>query len=134
MNDLFVYGTLMNDEVLTSLMRCTFPKTKAIISGYNRFMVSGENYPAIRPDKNSSVVGEVLMNVSAEQLYILDEYEGQSYERITVSVVTDDNAQRQCETYVYKPEYYKFLSDIDWCNEVFREEHMNSFIKALFRN
>lgn len=121
----------MNDEVLFSLLDCSFPKNKAMLSGYRCVLVSGENYPAIRPEANSSVEGELLTDISARQMSILDEYEGSNYKRIVVSVITDKNVELQCETYAYKPEHYNHLSDSGWCNDLFRQKHMSSYIKGL---
>ena len=131
MNNLFVYGTLMNEEVLTSLLKCNFKKKRALLSGYGCFSVSGKNYPAIRPERESVVTGVLINNLTLQHLEILDKFEGVFYQRITVEVEANDNNKHQCETYTFKPEYYNLLTKTGWSNENFRKIHMKSFINRL---
>lgn len=57
---MFVYGTLMADEVLRLLLK-RVPDTKpATISGYTRYRVKKQVYPAIAPSTaDSRVTGKV---------------------------------------------------------------------------
>lgn len=147
MQKLFVYGTLMNDEVLASLLTGRFAKTKALLSGYQCLAVLNEDYPAIRPAKDSMVNGELISGLSPEHLRVLDQYEGKYYQRTTVTVVTTENSEcdsvcsrecnrgcnrkYQCETYVFKQQYYNLLSESGWSNAVFRTKYMQAFINNV---
>ena len=121
----------MNEEVLTSLLKCNFKKKRALLSGYKCFSVYEQNYPAIRPERKGVVIGELINDLTHQHLEILDKFEGVFYQRITVEVEADDNNKHQCETYAFKPEYYNLLARIGWSNENFRKIHMKSFINEL---
>ncbi len=128
---LFAYGSLINDEILMSLLGRRLTKTTVTLINYKRVKVAGEEYPAIRPNQGSIVEGILISGLSSDDIRCLDHYEGDCYERIPVTVVTADNKQQHCETYIFKPEYYDMLSNEDWCNEEFRNHHMQQFLSRL---
>ncbi len=69
----FVYGTLMAEEVLTSLLQRVPRMQPAILKGYTRHCVKGAVYPAIVPStEQESVQGQVLLELSDKELGILD--------------------------------------------------------------
>lgn len=83
-NHVFVYGTLLFDEVTTKLGITsrgseTLIRREALLGGYERFTVrlqpSG-NYPAIIAMENASVRGQVLFDVTDASLARLDQFEG----------------------------------------------------------
>ena len=109
MQNIFVYGTLLNEEILKRLLNCVPQMDNATLHGFKRVQVEGEAYPAIRPDSESLVNGAVLYDISDHQLLILDDYESFHYQRKKVDVVLIDNRSIKCQTYVYKPQYYRCL-------------------------
>ncbi|TGD76208.1 gamma-glutamylcyclotransferase [Mangrovimicrobium sediminis] len=131
MQDIFVYGTLLNDEVLSILFDQPLSKVGARLPGYRRVTVSGQMFPAIRPDGNSSVEGALLTGLDQCAIALLDEYEGRFYQRESVLVYLECGTARHCQAYVFRPSYYDFLSDEAWCNERFREHHMGQYLARL---
>lgn len=131
MKKLFVYGTLMNDEVLSLLLGRNFSKTKAILPGFQCFKVKGQNYPAIIESEKSYVDGEILYDVNTEEFDLLDAYEGETYKRISVTVLTEESIEHACEVYVLKSDYCDMLSDKSWSNAEFRNKHLASFLNYL---
>lgn len=131
MKDIFVYGTLLNDEVLKILFGSTLTKYRARLPGYKRVKVRGEPYPAIRADGSSGVDGALITGLSSDDLIRLDQYEGRYYKRESVVVYINGNVPQHCQTYVFRPQYYEFLSSEAWCNKSFRKEHMQFFLSGL---
>lgn len=129
MAKLFVYGSLMNDEVLRALLHRRLAQQQATLNDYRRVKVMGEQYPAIYPDTNSLVEGKLITHILPKQLACLDEFEGSYYQRAPVVVFTEDNKEHKCDAYIFKNEYRHLLSDDDWCNTHFRTHHMASFLK-----
>jgi gamma-glutamylcyclotransferase (GGCT)/AIG2-like uncharacterized protein YtfP len=78
----FVYGTLMYDEVSTRVVSGRYRRAPATLPGYRRCKVRGEEYPAIIADSAAAVDGIVWFDVSPNDLARLDTYEAQEYERI----------------------------------------------------
>lgn len=129
--NVFVYGTLLNDEILSVLLNQVPVKVHANLSGFKRVKVMGESYPAIYPDQDNQVDGALLVGLKYHDLICLDAFEGSHYKRKTVSVCTKNEVIQNCMTYVFKPEYYKFLSSEPWCNKSFRQKHLKQFLYQL---
>ena len=140
--NLFVYGSLMNDEVVQCLLGTSLPKRSAKLLGYKRKGVLGEAYPAMFECKHSEVEGCILLGLTPAQIQRLDLYEGYQYQRISVQAelrneLLGERVERgewgdsmiNCETYVFKREYMHLLSGDDWCNEDFRTHRMAAFIR-----
>lgn len=112
MKKLFVYGTLMNEELIRALLRGSFPMVDAVLKGYERLQVVGQSYPAIRPNRHNIVKGRLMTKLSPLHIRKLDDYEGNMYKRISVRVITADSSEPiWCQTYVLKPLYYRRLAN-----------------------
>jgi gamma-glutamylcyclotransferase (GGCT)/AIG2-like uncharacterized protein YtfP len=131
MNTIFVYGTLLNDEVLELILDRIPPKDLAQLQGFQRMKVIREVFPAIRPEDNGSVTGLLLKELSDTEIESLDAYEGAFYEKQSVIVTSIDGVSHQCQTYICKPGYYDLLSDEPWSNEEFRENYLERFIRSI---
>lgn len=131
MKDVFVYGTLLNDEVLEVILGHTPTKCSAQLHGYKRVKVLGQMYPAILPDENSKVDGAILTELTARDLKRLDEYEGLYYERMPVLVSVAGDLSQHCTTYIFRSEYYKLLSSETWSNKNFRENCLQQFLREI---
>lgn len=80
----FVYGTLMADEVVRLLLKRVPPSRPATLSGHRRHAIKGQVFPAIVPvptPAEASVKGKVLMELTPKELEILDGEEGRERER-----------------------------------------------------
>ncbi|KAH8503969.1 hypothetical protein H0E87_011565 [Populus deltoides] len=85
-HNVFVYGSLLSDDVVRALLSRIPQSSPAILNGYHRFSIKGRVYPAILPVENKKVSGKVLHGITDPELYILDEFEDVEYERVTVDV------------------------------------------------
>ena len=78
---LFVYGSLMAEEVLKILLSGRVPKmTPAVLANYARHPVAGACFPAIVARAGASVEGRLLDGLSARDLSALDYFEDEEYE------------------------------------------------------
>jgi len=98
--DLFVYGTLMSENLLYSLTRCHFSRREAELTGFAR-IVPVTGYPYIIPQAKARVRGVLLFRVDCTSLAALDRYEeeGHLYHRRRVEVIVGD-AHIPCDVYV----------------------------------
>jgi gamma-glutamylcyclotransferase (GGCT)/AIG2-like uncharacterized protein YtfP len=96
----FVYGTLMDEDLLYSLTQCRFSRSEAELAGFERVFPSN-GYPYIIPNSNKTVRGIVLLGVDALSLAALDNYEeeGSLYHRHSVTVIAR-GFLLPCEVYV----------------------------------
>lgn len=130
--DLFVYGTLMNNEVLEPLLGCIPKKEAAELADFECVTVKGALYPGLKEKRGQRVMGQLLQRLTPDQLEILDRYEGDEYRRIRVQVAIQGQTDIPCYTYLFKPELNHLLSELPWSNHVFRQQYMTDFLKQLW--
>jgi gamma-glutamylcyclotransferase (GGCT)/AIG2-like uncharacterized protein YtfP len=97
---LFVYGTLMEPDLVQQLTGKRFRTERARLPGFRRIQEPG-SYPYILASVNHAVDGLLLRDVDADALRALDRYEdeGGLYLRTKV-VVESESGSCPCETYV----------------------------------
>lgn len=130
LDTLFVYGTLLNAEILQCLLGYQPARTEATIVGYQRFAVRDDVFPAVRAVDNKRVEGLLLHQLSVTDLALLDQFEGELYTRIETTALVNDS-DVACYLYVLKKAYYHWLDDTDWCNQQFRRDTLDDYIAML---
>jgi gamma-glutamylcyclotransferase (GGCT)/AIG2-like uncharacterized protein YtfP len=110
MSNLFVYGTLLSKDIWTSIVSGDYSSDSAVLKGYARKKVTGKNYPGLIEQNGSTVEGQIYYDISEEDLIKLDEYEGEEYQRIKVSVFLASEKNIECFTYAFKREYFSRLT------------------------
>lgn len=128
MNDLFVYGSLMNPEVYELFIHPKNRPIPAILKGYQRFFVLGYSFPGIKADFGTEVEGLLFTDLTNEQIKVLDNFEAEWYSRKKVEVVIQGSKKKSCEVYLFQEQYFDLLSDKVWDNQTFREKYMQAFI------
>ncbi|KAK9065625.1 hypothetical protein SSX86_015026 [Deinandra increscens subsp. villosa] len=124
----FVYGSLLADDVVRALLRRIPQNSPAILHGYHRFSIKGRVYPAILPVENKKIIGRVLLGITAAELDILDKFEDFEYERRDVDVsLLNSSDMLQAYTYVWAnsedPDLYG-----EWDFEAWKESKMKDFL------
>ena len=97
---LFVYGTLTDDDLVTTLTGQRFIKEAAVLAGYRK-LVPDDGYAFIVPEADAVVEGFLLRDLDEAAVRALDQYEdeGHLYQRTPV-VVRTAACQEPCMTYV----------------------------------
>ncbi|KAB1204463.1 Protein AIG2 [Morella rubra] len=57
-HNVFVYGSLLTDDIVKALLKRVPPSSCAILNGFHRFSVKERVYPAILPVENKKVTGK----------------------------------------------------------------------------
>ena len=132
--NLFVYGTLMDDANVRSLTGRLFAKEGAILWNFER-IVPNRGYPYIVRKEGASVSGVVLKGVDRDSMFRLDQYEseGDLYDRVRVSLEVKECAVQAC-VYVGRPETLKahYGEDIEPSERVkdFLEKRAEEIVSA----
>ena len=129
----FSYGTLQSPRVMRVVTGREFSGIKALLPGYALFRVRGAEYPGIIPAAGGGLVKGVLYaNIDEDLFKILDDFEGDQYERIKVSVVLESD-HSTVETYAYRirEERRGVLSTEKWDLEHFLKEEIDGFMRGL---
>ncbi|XP_062229741.1 AIG2-like protein D [Phragmites australis] len=124
----FVYGSLMADEVVRAILKRVPPAAPALLPNYHRFNIKDRIYPAILPVENKKVAGRVIMGVTDEELQVLDAFEDVEYTRRRVEIsLTDSLETMLADTYVWSdaedPNLYG-----EWDFEEWTKLHMKDFL------
>jgi gamma-glutamylcyclotransferase (GGCT)/AIG2-like uncharacterized protein YtfP len=128
--NLFVYGTLMIPSVMDAVAARKFRFVDAVLRGYARFTVKGESYPGIVPVPDAVTEGIVYLDVDELSFKRLDAFEGDLYQRTSISVETEKGEMFNAETYTIKREYRDCLSTKKWNVKEFSRKNLETFLKT----
>lgn len=70
-------------------------------------------YPGLRPAPQAMARGQLIFNLSASTMRLLDQYEGEEYELIDVTVTCNGNTV-EAITYVLKKEFSSLALNRNW--------------------
>lgn len=133
---LFVYGTLLFDEIVQALTDRTFGTLEVTLHEFARHAIvrqgQREAYPAIRSRASGKVHGRVLLNVDDRSMRLIDRYENDppEYERVTIRVECDGGNPLQANTYIASPTLRPLLHG-DWHVEQFQREHLTKYVREI---
>jgi gamma-glutamylcyclotransferase (GGCT)/AIG2-like uncharacterized protein YtfP len=129
MTDLFVYGSLMLDEVWDRLIRSKHQKLDATVYDFSRYTVTGEVYPGLRYKLHGKVHGVLVRGLNQKELKAIDRFEGHYYTRKRIVADVDGFGKVSCETYLFKKNYLHLLSTTEWSKDAFLEMQLTLLIK-----
>lgn len=95
MEQLFIYGTLMDPVVQQRLLGHVCPYVADAVTGYalTTLQQEGSTYLVLVPDDDFGIpIPGLVIETSLEELFILDDYEGQEYERVRVILTSGREA------------------------------------------
>ena len=123
--NLFVYGTLLDSDVVQALTGKSFPITSATLPHHQRFRIHQPGRqargPAIIRRPHAFVEGHVLHEVDPETMRLFDRFElaASGYERVTAIAHRPDDGQFVVETYRATEALAEYLWG-DWSLEEFQ--------------
>jgi gamma-glutamylcyclotransferase (GGCT)/AIG2-like uncharacterized protein YtfP len=130
MSALFTYGTLTLKPIGQSFFG-NRTGIRALLKGYKRVKISFNNhilfYPALIPCPESQCDGLLFFDLTDSDWEKLDAYEGEMYERIFVTVETNNET---IKAYTYRwnyPDEYSLL-DEEWNPQSISEVDLRRFI------
>jgi gamma-glutamylcyclotransferase (GGCT)/AIG2-like uncharacterized protein YtfP len=129
----FVYGTLLYDEVVLGLTGTIIPSVDATLPHYRRLNVHQPGRdakgPAIVPSVGDCTTGRILLDVNDRCLQILDllELDGGGYERVTVDAIADSNTTLSVQVYRATEAFRKHLFG-DWSIDDFQRQYLAYYL------
>uniref|UniRef100_A0A0A0LM13 Putative gamma-glutamylcyclotransferase n=1 Tax=Cucumis sativus TaxID=3659 RepID=A0A0A0LM13_CUCSA len=134
LHNVFVYGTLLADDILRVLLKRIPQSSSAVLHGHQRFSVRGRVYPAILPVENERVTGKVLFGITNPELYILDMFEDVEYEKSVVEASLLDGSEKiTALTYVWNNNSYPDFLYGEWNFEEWKQSRMDEFVQMTSR-
>ncbi len=129
--NLFVYGTLLDPGIMRLVTGSDYKRNSAVLPGYACRKLAGVVYPAIVACPGASCVGDVCLGVFAEDILLLDRYEGSEYVRQTVVVDMLDGSQTEAEAYVLAPAQSGRILDEPWSFDQFMAIHRAEYLRQF---
>lgn len=126
--NVFTYGTLLLAEVIEAVAGRRFASVPARLDGFERVRVRGAVYPGARAAAAASIDGVLWLDVDDGALLRLDRFEGDTYERRDVIVVTAEGP-RDAQVYVVPPANEHLLEPAPWDLDGFRREHLARYLE-----
>ena len=127
---LFTYGTLTFPEVMEAILGYRPEMLQAELVGYMRSSLKDRYYPGIIPARSSSCTGVVYFHLDEWSLNELDEFEGDEYDRQTVTVQTLGSVV-EAYTYVIKPSCGHLVNHEPWNIIRFEENHLADYLTMI---
>jgi gamma-glutamylcyclotransferase (GGCT)/AIG2-like uncharacterized protein YtfP len=127
---LFTYGTLMFPEVMETVAGGRFEGRGATLMGYARYGLWGETYPGLIAQAGSETEGMVYDGLEAVHLGRLDRFEGDWYDRRTVSIQVSGGETIDSDVYVLRDAHRHRLSRDPWDAQRFSECFLGPFLAA----
>lgn len=129
--NIFTYGSLMFSPVWDKVVSGNYLASTALLRGYARRAVVNEQYPvAFAANAEDSIQGIVYFDVTPQDLYRLDCFEGDYYQRISVLLELPQQGQLRADAYIVKPRHQAIISDQLWDPRHFQEQGMHEFMTA----
>lgn len=125
----FFYGTLMDPDLRAAVFGGPCVSVcPAVLKGYRRRTVVGEDYPAIAPAKNSRVAGLLVVGISPAIAARASLYEGPQYTATSLIMTTEDGMP--CHAWAFLPVRGVRLSARDWSLDTWRQRHKTLTLKS----
>jgi len=127
----FTYGSLMWADIWASVCGREHAAVDAELRSYARRPVRGQDYPGLAVAGADAVVaGRLYLDVDEASLARLDAFEGEEYERVTVTVQLGDGRGQEAFCYLFRGGFADRLLPGDWDPTAFEREGKARFIAA----
>lgn len=126
---IFVYGTLLLPVVQRRILGRSLEAKEAKLEGYLRGVVRGQTYPSLRAAPGGETVGAVLGGFTAEDLALLDAYEGERYERVAVRVRAGDG-QSLAWVWLLREPWQDLVTAEPWDLDAFVETELDGYLES----
>lgn len=124
--NIFVYGTLMWEEVWSRIVHGIYQNIPSQLCGYKRLKVKGQDYPGLVKG-DGAVWGRVWLDVDTDDIARLDAFEEKYYMRVEEEVHDVNGRAMKAEVYVIQEAYTAVLDDSEWDPKQFEAHGLKMF-------
>ena len=126
--NVFTYGSLMFDRIFQQVTQSLPEKKQVTLDHWRRHQIVDKPYPAAVPQQGHMISGVVWLNLSANELRLLDDFEAHEYVREPVLVTSGDGATIAAD--IYRWIDASALIDKDWDPQAFASAHLTDFYQS----
>ncbi len=125
--NLFVYGSLMYEEVWRRLVTRECKRIPAWLYGYRRLRIRGEDYPGLVKG-DDKVRGVVCLGLDDETLRRIDRFEADCYQRGSGEVVNEAGEKIPADFFEIKQSHMFVIEQKEWDAEEFERSGLARFL------
>ena len=126
--NLFVYGPLMLRDVIQKVVGRELTRRGGTLNGYLQLRLIKRSQAALIPFPDAVTEGVVFMDVDAETLRRMDEFQGGEFERGEVNVQVAEDEWVEAETHLLRLSRKKELSAKPWDEDEFRKKALRKVL------
>ena len=119
----------MFDEVFRMVCGDARVGAVAVVQDYARYAVRGQSFPAIVRESGAHTQGLLFHDIELPMWTRLDAFEGDLYQRIEVSVLTEKAMPLSAQTYVFAASGMPLLTSHAWNPESFATQDLPGFVQ-----
>jgi gamma-glutamylcyclotransferase (GGCT)/AIG2-like uncharacterized protein YtfP len=125
----FTYGSLMFPDVFLGVTGQLAQAAPAIAIGWRRYGLKGKTYPGAIPTgfEHDQIHGVIWQGLSEQMVRALDAFEDKQYERVTTTVLTQDNQRQSVQIYQWLEHD---ALDGSWDPTTFDKLYRSGFVQA----
>lgn len=127
----FVYGSLLADEVVAALLGRRPARAPASVAGYARFALKDVSYPSATHTGAGLLSGSLLRGLDDAELSTLDAFEGDEYVSRVVDAELEGGERVSCIVYEWAGGAERQHGE--WSYESWRAQHLNTFVASCER-
>ena len=127
--NIFTYGSLMFAPVWQQIVTGQYQTIPSVLAEHRRLAVLNEDYPAAIYQVDYSIQGVLYLNVNADDVARLDRFEGDYYDRVSVSVSDTHGLSYPAKVYRLNAQFQAILSPLDWNLEQFKQQGLQRFLQ-----
>jgi gamma-glutamylcyclotransferase (GGCT)/AIG2-like uncharacterized protein YtfP len=127
--NLFVYGSLMYEQVWRKLITGEFERRAAHLSGFRRLKIKDEDYPGLIRGIGT-VHGVVWLGLDNQALKRIDDFEASFYRRISGVVIDEAGVEILAEFFVIKESDRSVLEEAEWDPVEFERHGLSHFLSS----
>lgn len=128
---IFCYGTLLFPEVMRAVTGGEFASIPATASGWARYRVRGEVFPALVPEAGARTPGAVFSGLDARSLAALDAFEGPLYARRILDLECADGARVEAHAWVLAAGCEAEVTRESWDPEAFACGELRAYLAQV---
>ena len=131
MEAVFTYGTLEIPEIMQAVTGRSFESCEARAPHFACFLIKDRTYPGMTSTLGHVTLGRIYLNVDAQSLWLLDQFEDKIYRKETIPVETASRGLSvPALAYIISPEHQNYLSNEPWRRQDFIDRHLYSYLEA----
>lgn len=130
--NLFVYGTLMDEDVLNRVVGRPVPASSigvAYVDGYRRVYVKDSYFPILIEAENATVEGRLVNGLGARAVQRLIRFEGRQFRLKRLSVRLEHGRAAEAECFL--PVAGVAATDEDWDPAIWRRRYKRAYLSRL---